>query len=113
MRCFRLILFLFAFPFALVSVMCIRTTTSSEPAQGFSVDNIDKSVDPCVDFYQYACGNWLKKSEIPPDQSQWVSFVELHERNLDIEHGILEKLRRVERAAMESIRESAICTAPA
>lgn len=68
-----------------------QSSSSAEPAPGFSIDNLDKSLDPCVDFYQYACGNWLKQSEIPADQSAWGSFNELHERNLEIEHGILEK----------------------
>lgn len=68
-----------------------QSSSSAKPAPGFSIDNLDKSLDPCVDFYQYACGNWLKQSEIPADQSSWGSFNELHERNLEIEHGILEK----------------------
>jgi putative endopeptidase len=68
-----------------------QSAQGNKPAPGFSVNTMDKTIDPCVDFYQYACGNWIKNSEIPPDQSQWVSFVELHERNLDVEHGILEK----------------------
>jgi putative endopeptidase len=51
---------------------------------------MDRTIDPCVDFYEYSCGGWKKVNPIPPDQTRWSVYAKLYEDNLNYLRGILE-----------------------
>ena len=48
---------------------------------GLESGSLDRTVDPCVDFYQFSCGGWLAQNQIPPDRSSWGRGSEIDERN--------------------------------
>ena len=59
---------------------------------GIDPANIDRSVQPCENFFQYANGNWLKNNPVPASESRWGSFNELADHNYATQRAILQDL---------------------
>jgi putative endopeptidase len=87
MNCFRFAPILLLAGTALAQAPAAAQGEDQQPTpppsiKSFDVSAIDKTADPCTDFYQYACGSWNKNNPIPSDQVRWArSFSLLQERN--------------------------------
>ena len=70
------------------------SSSATPDLERFSIDQVDKSLDPCSDFFQYTCSKWIKANPIPPDQSSWGTFNALALWNIAAVHNTLEEARQ-------------------
>jgi putative endopeptidase len=77
----------------LASLLCsarAQQAAPSKPEPALDVTSMDRSVDPCVDFFKYSCGGWIKNNPIPPDQSSWDTYSKMQDENRVRLRGILD-----------------------
>jgi endothelin-converting enzyme/putative endopeptidase len=99
-----------AAPFGAAQGLPLNFATSEDPTKpkvihGFDRNAMDTAVKPCDNFFQYACGTWLKRNPIPADQSAWSRFNELYENNRLVLRNILEKAREAPPTAALETRQ--------
>ena len=75
---------------SLFSVCSAQQNSSAKPTPALDVTAMDRSIDPCVDFFAYSCGGWIKNNPIPPDQSSWDTYSKMEDENKTQLRGILE-----------------------
>ena len=74
-----------------VLAACASAQVPSIPyTPGLDITAMDRTADPCVDFYAYACGGWQKNNPIPPDQSSWSVYSKMQDQNRAVLRNILE-----------------------
>jgi endothelin-converting enzyme/putative endopeptidase len=75
---------------AFIFVALTTTLATAQSRAGIDLGAIDRRIDACTDFYQFACGSWIAQNPVPPDRQRWGRFNELQERNFAILRRILE-----------------------
>jgi len=92
---------------AVLSLAACQQGTTSKQAARLMLDpaNMDTTVRPGNDFFEYANGAWLKKNPIPADQTRWGSFNELQENNLKALHMLLDSAAAVKNAPAGSLTQ--------
>ena len=79
--------------FTMMALAVMAASASAQLKSGISLNDLDKSVRPADDFYEYACGGWMKANPLPAAYSRYGSFDRLAEDNNKRINGILKELQ--------------------
>lgn len=85
--------------FCLMTASCNTGKQQAELTAGIQLTNLDTTAPPGTDFYQYACGGWMKNNPIPAEYSQYGSFTILAENNRKQIQGLIEELAATQHEA--------------
>ena len=82
----------FTFQFSILIMASILSACSSQRSVGIRTANLDPSVTPQEDFYQYACGGWMAQNPLTAEYSRFGSFDQLALNNLKQVNGLIQSL---------------------
>lgn len=95
-------------PLVLVCALACFTQVAAAPeTHGITVANLDRSVQPGDDFYRFANGEWIKRSEIPPDRAVIDVFTKLADLSNQRTNDLIEELARSKAPAGSAERKVA------
>ena len=76
-----------------------QSSENQTATHGLNLADLDRSANPCVNFFQFADGGWLAAHPIPPAYASWGTFNLLLDHNQDVLHQILEAAASITNAA--------------
>lgn len=91
--------------FILIMAAVISSCTTNKVTTGILPENLDTTTSPIADFYQYACGGWMRNHPLEAEYSRFGSFDELGLRNLEQVNGIITELGEQGDAKQGSIEQ--------
>lgn len=82
----------------IVAMGMLATSTAADAKKtlksGIALENLDRSVKPGTDFYQFACGGWIKNHPMPADRSRYGTFDVLQENCTKQVQGLIQDLAK-------------------
>ena len=74
----------------LIHLLLAATAAFAQKAPGFDPGALSRAIDPCENFYKFACGGWMAANPLPNDQARFGRFDAIQERNRTVLQNILE-----------------------